>query len=156
MKVLTNTSMTHVPYKSDNEVAREVTSGTLDFAIAITTFTVPFVKDGRIKALAVTGARRLPSLPNVPTVDEGSIQELKGLGTYLYYGFAGPAGMPPDIVAKLNDALNKIARSPDVVQKLENLNYRPVTGTPAEFRQAVEKDYALWKELGKSIKITNY
>ncbi|ODV42901.1 hypothetical protein AWV79_22520 [Cupriavidus sp. UYMMa02A] len=111
-RLLTRIDMVHVPFKSDAEVARELTGGTLDFAMAITTFSTPFAKDGRIRAVAVTGPQRLAELPDVPTLDESDVPEVRGLGTYLFYGLVGPAGMSPVIVKRLNDALTKIAQRP--------------------------------------------
>jgi tripartite-type tricarboxylate transporter receptor subunit TctC len=156
MKMLTKTELVHIPYKSDAEVAREMAAGTLDFSIAITTFTVPFIKDNKIRALAVTGSQRSPALPNVPTLDESGAQELKGLGNYLFYGLVGPANLPQPIVAKLNDAMNKAAAMPDVAQRLEQAQFRPTTSTPSEFRQLMEKELAKWKEIGKTVKVGNF
>ena len=153
LKMLTKTDMVHIPYKSDAEVARELAAGTLDFSIAITTFTVPFVKDGKIKAIGVTGAERIAGLANVATVDEGSVQEIKGLGNYLFYGLVGPAGMPASVVQKLNEAMNSAARMPDLVQRLEGLNFQPTTSNPAEFRQLIEREIPKWKEVGKTVKV---
>jgi tripartite-type tricarboxylate transporter receptor subunit TctC len=156
LKLLTKTDMVHIPYKSDSEVAREVAAGTIDFGIAITPFTVPFVLDGRIKAIGVTGSQRVEALPDVPTIDEGSVQELKGLGNYLFYGLVGPADMPQAVVQKLNNALTEAARMPDVIERLGKQNFQPVTGTPEEFRKHIEKELPKWKEVGKTVKVGNY
>ncbi|EYS97600.1 hypothetical protein CF68_07530 [Cupriavidus sp. SK-4] len=154
-RLLTKIDMVHVPFKSDAEVTRELTGGTLDFAMAITTFATPFVKDGRIRAVAVTGPQRLAELPNVPTLEEGDVAEVKGLGTYLFYGLVGPAGMPAPIVGKLNDALTRIAQMPETVQKLKVLSMRPAMGSPRDFRNLIETELPKWKEVGKSVKISN-
>jgi len=156
MKMLTKTELVHIPYKSDAEVAREMAAGTLDFAIAITTFTVPFIKDNKIRAIGVTGAQRVAALPNVPTLDESGVQELKDLGNYLFYGLVGPANLPQPIVAKLNDAMNKAAEMPDVAQRLQGAQFRPATSTPDEFRQLIESELAKWKEIGKTVKVGNF
>ena len=155
LKILTQTDLVHIPFKSDAEVAREMAGGTLDFAIAITPFTLPFVRDGKIRPIGVTGSQRLATLPAVPTIDESGVGELKGLGTYLFYGFVGPAGMPAALVQRLNDALTQAARTPDVAQKLEAISFRAVAGTPAEFRSLAERELAKWKEIGKTVKIGN-
>ncbi|SCU76932.1 conserved exported hypothetical protein [Cupriavidus necator] len=154
-RLLTNIDMVHVPFKSDAEVTRELTGGTLDFAMAITTFATPFVKDGRIRAVAVTGPQRLAELPNVPTLEEGDVAEVKGLGTYLFYGLVGPAGMPEPVVARLNDALTKIAQTPEMAQKLKGLSMRPAMGSSRDFRRLIETELVKWKEVGKSVKISN-
>ncbi|AQV99166.1 tripartite tricarboxylate transporter substrate binding protein (plasmid) [Cupriavidus necator] len=154
-RLLTKIDMVHVPFKSDAEVARELTGGTLDFAMAITTFSTPFVKDGRIRAVAVTGPQRLAELPDVPTLEESDVPEVRGLGTYLFYGLVGPAGMSPVIVKKLNDALTKIAQTPEMAQKLRTVSMRPAFGSPPDFRRLIESEIPRWKEVGKTVKNTN-
>lgn len=156
LKRVTKTDMVHIPFKGDAEVGREMTAGTLDFAMNITAFTVPFVKENKFRALAVTGPQRLAALPNVPTLDEAGVPELKGLGNYLFYGLVGPANLAQPIVAKINDAMNKAAVMPEVVQRFEFQNFRPTTGTSAEFRQLVESELAKWKEIGKTVKVGNF
>jgi tripartite-type tricarboxylate transporter receptor subunit TctC len=156
LKMLTGTDMVHIPFKSDAEVARELAAGTLDFAIAITSFTVPFAKDGKIRPLAVTGAQRIAALPAVPTLEEGTVHELKGLGNYLFYGLVGPAGLPVQVVARLNEAMNKAAAMPDLVQRLETMNMHPTSSSPGEFRHLVESELPTWKQVGKTVKIGNF
>lgn len=156
LKILTKIDMVHVPYKSDAEVALHLASGTIDFGMAITPFSVPFVKDGKIKALAVTGSRRLPELPDVPTLDEVGVPQLKGQGTYLFYGLVGPAHMPSAVVQKLNAELSAIARMPDVMQKLSTLHFQPIAESPAEFRKVEEQEIPKWKEVGKTVKIKTF
>lgn len=156
LKMLTGTDLVHIPYKSDAEVAREMAAGTLDFAIAITSFTVPFVNDGKIRALAVTGSQRVAALPAVPTLDEGAVPELKGLGSYLFYGLVGPADLPQPIVAKLNEAMNKAAAAPEVIQRLETMKFHAASGSPADLKRLVERELPKWKEIGKTVKVGNF
>lgn len=154
LKMLTQTDMVHVPYKSDADVARELAGGTLDVALAIPTFAVPFVKDGRIRAIGVTGPQRLDALPEVPRLDESGVAELRGLGSYLFYGLVGPTGLPAEVVQKLSDGLNRISRMPETVQTLQGLHYRATSGSPAEARQTIENEVRRWKEIGKTVKIS--
>lgn len=155
IKTLTGVQMVHVPYKSAAEVARELAGGTLDVAVEIATFTAPFVKEGKIRAIATTGAERLKTLPDVPTLEEGNVRELKGLGTYMFWGLVGPSGMQPQTVKLLNDAMNSTARMPDVVQRLDTFYVRPATGTPAELREYVEKELGKWRSFSKDLKLEN-
>jgi len=150
---LTGVNMTHIPFKSDADVAREIAGGTLDFAAAIPSMLVPFVNDGKMNAIAVTGSQRLKVLPNTPTFAEGSIPELKSLSVYAFYGVVGPAGMPPDVTKTLNEALNKVAKMPDIVQRFDALSVKLTTSTPTEFRQYVEKELNVWSEVAKKIKL---
>ncbi|MGN5477949.1 tripartite tricarboxylate transporter substrate-binding protein [Cupriavidus basilensis] len=105
-----------------------------------------------MRAVAVTGPERLAELPDVPTLDESDVPEVRGLGTYLFYGLVGPAGMSPVIVKRLNDALTKIAKTPDMAQKLKTVSMRPATGSPADFRRLIESEMLKWKEVGKTVK----
>lgn len=149
---VTGIKLTHVPYKGDVDVARELTAGTVDFGIPVSAQAVPFVNDKKFKAIAVTGTQRLKALPNVPTMGE-SVDALKSSGVYSIYGLLGPAGMPPAVTRTLSDALNKVAQMPEVAQRLEAIYVRPTTSTPAELRQYLEAEGNRWRELGKTLKI---
>lgn len=153
ISTLTNVSMTHIPFKSDAEVARELTAGTIDFAIAIPTTLVPFANEGKINAIALAGSHRLKTLPNTPTMAEGNIKELKSLSVYAFFGIVGPAGMPSAVTQVLSDAFNKAAVMPDIVQRFEGLSIRASTSSPTEFRQYVEKELTQWSEVAKKIKL---
>ena len=151
---VTNIKMTHVPYKGDADVVREIAAGNADFGIPTVATGTPFINDGRIKALVVTGTQRAKALPNVPSVSEdGGVEELKGYGVYSIYALLGPAGMPPAVTQALTEALGKISRMPDVAQKLEAGSVRASYSTPSELKQYIEKEVAKWKEVGKKLKI---
>ena len=151
---VTNIQMTHVPYKGDADVVREIAAGNADFGIPTVATGAPFVNDGRMKALVVTGAQRAKVLPNVPSVaEDGGVEALRNYGVYSIYALLGPAGMPPAVTQALTEALGKISRMPDVAQKLEAGNVRAAYSTPAELKQYLEKEIAKWKEVGKKVKI---
>jgi tripartite-type tricarboxylate transporter receptor subunit TctC len=151
---LTNISMTHIPYKGDADVVRELAAGTADFGIPTVATGAPFVRDGRLKALAVTGAQRSKALPNVPSIaEDGGVEALKPYGTYAIYALLGPAGMPPPVTKALNEALGKISVIPEVVQRLEAANLRAATSSSAELKQYIEQEVAKWKEVGKKLKL---
>ncbi len=151
---LTNISMTHIPYKGDADVVRELAAGTADFGIPTVATGAPFLREGRLKALAVTGNQRAKALPNVPTIaEDGGVDALKPYGTYAIYALLGPAGMPPAVTKALNDALGKVSSMPDVVQRLETANLRAATSSSAELRQYIEQEVAKWKEVGKKLKL---
>lgn len=150
-----NIKMTHIPYKSDSEVIRETMSGSVHLGIFTTLNTVQPIKAGRIRGISVTTPKRLSYLPDVPGLSEAGLGNLDALDPHTFAAFVGPSGMPPAIVAKLNDAINKTSESPDVATRVrESLNAEPVTSTPASFRQFVEKQLALWRELGKTVKLS--
>lgn len=151
----TGIKMTHIPYKSDGEVVQQVASG-MDVHLAMSVPQLPaqLATTGKVRMLAVTGARRLASVPGVPTLAESGVDSLKGIDYYSFYGLLGPAGMPADVVAKLNEALNKVSQMPDMVERLRTgLFIEPEPGTPAEFRQYLISELAKWREVGKTVKI---
>lgn len=151
---LLHISMTHIPYRGDADVVREIAGGSADFGIPTVATGSPFVKDGRIKALVVTGSQRAKALPNVPSlVEDGAVDPLKNYGTYAIYALLGPAGMPPAVTNALNEALVKISTMPDVVQRLEAANVRASATSPGDLKQYIEQEVAKWKEVGKRVKI---
>jgi len=96
--------------------------------------TIPHVKAGRLKALAVGGEKRSPALPDVPTVAESGVPSYKNAG---WFGLFAPAGTPSAIVVRLNQAVVKAMNSPDVAQRFVELAVDPVSGTPEELRRFV-------------------
>ncbi|WP_345540740.1 Bug family tripartite tricarboxylate transporter substrate binding protein [Variovorax defluvii] len=151
---LTGISMTHVPYKGDADVVREVAAGNADFGIPTVATGTPFINDGRIKPLVVTGNQRAKALANVPALNEENVADaLKNYGVYAIYAVLGPAGMPAAVTRKLNEEFTRISRMPDVVAQLENGNVRASSSTPDDLRQFIEKDVAKWREVGKRIKL---
>lgn len=150
----TGTSMVHVPFKNDGEVAREVASGTLQVSLASAQNTIPLTLDNRVRAIGVAGSKRLTAIPNVPLLSEGGVAELKDIESYTWFAVVGPAGMPAAIVNRLNEAINQVSAMPDVATRMrEGLFCDPVIGTPSDFRSFLEKDLARWRELGKTVKI---
>jgi tripartite-type tricarboxylate transporter receptor subunit TctC len=92
-------------------------------------------------------------LPDLPTVAESRVPELKGVGSYTFYALMGPAGMPPAVVQRLNEAFNKVGAMPDVVQKLKDVGLRPYSESPAWFSQYLEKNLAKWQQLRGKVKV---
>lgn len=118
----TGITMSHVPYKGDTDVVRELTTGTVDFGILTVTQALPFINERKFKAIVVTGTQRGTVLPNVPTIAEAGIEPLRTMGVYSIYALLGPAGIPPSITLALNDGLNKVARMPATKQRLDSLD----------------------------------
>ena len=110
IKLLGHVDMTHVPYKGSAAAMPDVLSGQVDVAILDVVTTTPYVLDGRLKALAITGARRSPALPNVPTLSQSGIP----FDTVGWYGMFGPATMPPAIVDQVNVAVTKALADPGI------------------------------------------
>jgi len=154
VKQATKTSMEHIPYKSDQDVTREVAAGSVHVGLTIAQFAIPLVAAGKLRGLAVTGASRLSALPDVPSIAESGVAELKSIDNYTFYGLVGPSGMPAPVVERLNEAINKASTMPDVVSRMrEQLFYEPSSGTPAALRRYLESELPKWRELGKSVKL---
>jgi tripartite-type tricarboxylate transporter receptor subunit TctC len=150
----TGLQMTHVPYKSDADVIREVMAGSLHVGIMTTLNTVQAVKAGHIRAIAVTTEKRLPYLPDVEALPEVGMKNLNALDPHTFMSIVGPAGMKPDVVAKLNDAINKASAAPELANRTRNTLYaEPATSTPESFRKFVEAQLVTWREIGKSVKL---
>ena len=154
MLLATGTSIVHIPYKSDMESTRDTVAGNVEFLMAAPLTAIPFVREGKLRPIAVTGPHRLKALPDVPSVSESGVPELKDMGSYTFFGLVGPAGMPPAIVQQLNEAMNKIAVMPDVAQGMrEKLQLEPATGSPAALSQHMDKELTKWRTAGKNIKV---
>ena len=151
----TGIKIAHVPYKSDAEIMREVWVGSVHMGLSSVQGAMPFIANGRVRPLAVTGSRRLKTLPDVPSLSEGDFKGLEGIEPYSYYGLVGPVGMAPVVVAKLNEAINRISRMPEVVVHMEQrLVAEPGQGNPESFRSFIRTDLLKWKAFGKIVKLT--
>ncbi len=136
-----------IPYKSSNEMILSVLDGQTMAAIADPPPTVPQVKGGKVKALAVTGAERLAELPDVPSMAEAGYP---GVDVHLWSGVFAPAAMPSALVAKLEKSLSESIRDPGVSAKLKNLAVTPGGGPPAEFRRMIEDDIVKFRDIVKA------
>ena len=151
----TGIKMTHIAYKSDADVIREVMAGTLQLGIMTTLNTVQHVKAGNIRALAVTTAKRLPYLPDVESLSETGIRSMADLEPHTFHALVGPAGLPAPIVERLNAAMNRASADAEVANKMRNtFHAEPTTGTPANLRTFLDKEFAKWTALSATVKIT--
>ncbi len=103
-----------------------------------------YVKIGKIRALAVTSTKRSSAMPELPTVMESGVP---GYETTTWYSWLGPAGLPPELVSKLNAELARAVRSKDVLDKLSDDGGEPVAGTPEHFRNHIATEIARWRKV---------
>ena len=151
---VTGASFTHIPYKSESEITRDAMAGNVDLSMITSQFAVPLVKEGKVKAVAVTGDQRLKALPDVPSVAESGGPALKSMGSYTFFGLMGPARMPAPVVQRLNEAFNKVSAMPEIDQRMREVMFlRPKTVSPDDYRQYLERELAKWRELSKTVKI---
>src|SRR6516225_2169355 len=140
-----------IPYKSSNEMILSLIEGQAMAAIADPPPTVPQVKAGKVKALAVTGAERLAELPDVPSMAEAGFPNVDMQG---WSGIFAPIATPAAITAKLEKALSQSIRDPEVSAKLRNLAVAPGGGSPDEFRRIVEDDIVKVRGVVKAANLT--
>ncbi len=138
--------MVHVPYKGLAPALADLLSGEVQLMFSSMVAIVPHIKAGKLRALAVTGKKRSPLLPEVPTIAESG---LPGYEAGSWYGILAPAGTPRDIVLKLNAEIVKVLKRPEVRERLANEGAEPIGGTPEEFAAHVKAELA---RMGKVIR----
>ncbi|GJG96571.1 tripartite tricarboxylate transporter substrate binding protein [Cupriavidus pauculus] len=142
--------ITHIPYRGTALAVPDLISNKVQVLFDSIVSGMPHVKDGKLKALAVTSLKRSPLAPDLPTASESG---LPGFESDTWFGIYGPKGLPPEIVSRLNTEFNKAIQSQDVKDRLAKLGAEPVGGTPAQFAAMVKKDSARWGKLIKDRKI---
>jgi tripartite-type tricarboxylate transporter receptor subunit TctC len=142
-------SMVHVPYKSGGNAATDLLAGHISAMFEMGYAALPSVEAGKIKALAVTSTKRLPLLPDVPTVAEAG---LPGFESYNWQGIIAPKGTPPEIIARLAKELNDILKEPDVRDMIVSSASEVAGGTPEEFAAFIKSETKKWAEV---VKIAN-
>ncbi len=140
---------TMIPYKSSNEMILSVIQGQTAMTIADGPPTVPQVRSGKVKAIAVTGSQRSEELPDVPSMAEEGYPDVD---VHLWSGVFAPAATPPAIATKLEKALSEAIRDPGVSAKLKNMAVDPGGGSPDDFRRVVESDIV---KFGAVVKAAN-
>ena len=132
--------VTHVPYRGGAQIATDVIGNQIDLAMLVSTSAIPHINGGRLKALGVTSAKRLDSLPNVPAF--GEMPGLKGYSMLSWTGIFAPARTPAPVVQRLNEELNAVLKDPEVRAKLEEQGALPGSGSPEELGRFVQAEYA--------------
>ncbi len=140
-RVIAKVDVVHIPHKGAGPAAAAVVAGEPPIGSLAVTAPIGFIRSGRLRALAISSASRNPLLPDVPTFTELGYPQIQD---YTWVGFFAPAGTPPEIVLKLNDAMNRVLRMPDVRERLESLLFEPIGGTPQQFSEYVRAEVAKW------------
>ena len=142
-KAATGTKMLHIPYKGSGPAVVALLGGEVSMMFDSISTSLPQVKGGKLKAIAVTGDKRSPLLPDVPTVKESGVPSFVVNG---WYGILAPAGTPPEVINKLNQALNKAAKDPKVSAQLADYGYEVVGSTPEAFGSHIDAELVRWKD----------
>jgi tripartite-type tricarboxylate transporter receptor subunit TctC len=136
--------LTNIPYKGTGPALTDLLGGQVDLLCDQTTQTIPYIKDGRVKAFGTTTMKRLPAIPNVPTLNE---QGLKGFEVKVWHGVYAPKGVPQPILNKINAALKKALNTPDVKKRLDdaNIDIVPMDKVSANgLKDHLEKEINVW------------
>ncbi len=143
-RMMTGTDMVHVPYKGLSPALIDLLSAQVQLMFSSTVAILPQVRAGRLRPLAMTGAKRSPAIPEVPTVAESGVP---GYETASWYGVLAPAGTPYTIVERLNREIATIIRQPDVSERLASEGADAAGGTPAEFALHIKRELARWSQV---------
>jgi len=136
----------HVPYKGANQALTDVISGNVELYMSSVPTLLGHIKQGKLRALAVTSAKRVDDLPNVPTINESGY---KGFDAVTWFGLLAPAATPKDVIAKLNAEFNKALKLPELGKRLGDEGADIAGGTPEEFAALIKGDIPRW---GKVVK----
>lgn len=145
--------MNHIPYKGNAPAMTDVIGGQLNMMLDIISTASNYVHAGKVRALAVTSPQRNAALPDVPTFAESGIEGLKGFDVGGWYGIYGPKGMSPELVAKLNKAVNAALQQPDLKKRYKELGYDEWTGSPQTLAERAAKERAMWATVTQGITV---
>ncbi|MEY2874037.1 MAG: hypothetical protein RLZZ373_1408 [Pseudomonadota bacterium] len=136
----------HVPYKGANQALTDVISGNVELYMSSVPTLIGHIKQGKLRALAVTSAKRVDDIPTVPTINESGY---KGFDATTWFGLLAPAGTPKDVIARLNAEFNKALKHPELFKRLSDEGADPAGGTPEQFAALIKDEIPRW---GKVVK----
>ena len=141
LKMLAKVELLHVPYKGGGPALTDLIAGQVSMYIGSLPASLPHVRSGRLRGLAVTSAERVKALPDTPTVIEAGVRGYEYVG---WYGLLAPAGTPTAVIERLNAAVNAILRQSAVADKLAATGAQPTGGTPAQFADHIKREIEKW------------
>jgi tripartite-type tricarboxylate transporter receptor subunit TctC len=150
-KIMTGTKIVHVPYKDPQQEVTDMIGGRLQMIFENMSAIIPHVKAGRIRGIAVSSAKRVAAVPDLPTVAEAGVQ---GFEVVAWSGVVTPVGVAPAIVDKLNGVTNMALASPELKEKYSALGYELAGGTSRQFAEHVKRESAKWADVVKRAGIT--
>jgi tripartite-type tricarboxylate transporter receptor subunit TctC len=136
--------LNHVPYRGTGPALTDTIAGQTNALFGSVATTLPHVRSGRLRALAVTTPQRLVAEPGIPTVMESGVP---GYETVLWHGLIGPKGLAPEIADRLNAEITKVLKLKEAADQLQNDGVSPAGGAPEDFRAAIRKEIALWRKV---------
>ncbi|OLB78182.1 MAG: MFS transporter [Alphaproteobacteria bacterium 13_2_20CM_2_64_7] len=148
LKTMTGINLVHVPYRGTAPALSDLLAGQVEVLFDNIPGSIGHIRSGKVRALGVTGSKRVAAIPEVPTMGE----TVPGYDVSIWYGIAAPRGTPPEIVAKLNQAVNAVLADPKLQARLAELGGEPMPTTPAQFGKLVAEETERW---GKLIRAAN-
>jgi tripartite-type tricarboxylate transporter receptor subunit TctC len=149
---MANIRMVHVPYRGASGQLIDVSSGTVDLTFVSYTAAAPFIKDGRVKPIAVTSAKRAPFAPDLPAIGEG--KTAPGYALENWFGLFAPGATPTPVVAKINTAVVKAMQEPDLLKRMTDQGGIPAPMSPTDFRGFIKQESAQYARIVEIAKIT--
>ncbi len=146
-KQMTGVDMVHVPYKGSGPAVTDLIGGQVQLMFDNIPSALPHIKAGKLRALATTGAKRWPSLPDLPTMMESGLPNYEASA---WFGLAFPAGTPKEIIARVNAEAQKATKSPEFAKRIEELGYLVVGGTPEQMARMIQDEVRRWGPVVKA------
>jgi tripartite-type tricarboxylate transporter receptor subunit TctC len=143
-QTMAGVKMNHIPYKGTGPALTDTLGGQVDVFFSSIASAMPHVQSGKLRAVAVTTAKRIPALPDVPTVAESGVP---GYDVVLWHGLIGPKGLPQPIVERINADVTKALKLKETADQLQNDGVSPAGGSPAQFGAQIEKEIKIWRKV---------
>lgn len=147
LRSMTGMQYLHIPYRGGGPAMLDVIAGQVDVTMLPISESMPYVRDGRLRALGQTGAKRSPIAPDMPTIEEAGV---KGYSSTTWYMVLGPAGMPRNVVATLQAQLDRVLKMPDLQEKLKGAGVSVINGNSEEASAFLQSEYKKWASLIKA------
>jgi tripartite-type tricarboxylate transporter receptor subunit TctC len=141
---MANIKMNHIPYKGTGPALTDTLAGQTNVFFSSTANAMPHVKAGKLRAIAVTTTKRIPALPDVPTIAESGVP---GYDVVLWHGLIGPKGLPRAVVDRINGEVTKSLKLKETAEQLQNDGVAPAGGTPEQFAAQIKKEIGIWKKV---------
>lgn len=141
---MAGTKMNHIPYKGTGPALTDTLAGQTNIFFSSTANAMPHVKAGKLRAVAVTTAKRIPALPEVPTIAESGVA---GYDVVLWHGLIGPKGLPRPIVDRINGDVTKTLKLKETAEQLQNDGVAPAGGTPEQFAAQIKAEIGIWRKV---------
>ena len=152
-KLATQTLVVHVPYRGTAPAVADAVAGQIQMVFTGAPAIIPMVKAGKLKAIAVSSAQRIASMPDIPTLAESGVKGLEGFEADQWYGLVAPAGTPVEIVRKLNQAINDSLSAPELVARLKSEGASASPASPQVFGQLIQSEIKRWRPVVRSANI---